>query len=519
MSPKRSRHPTPEDDDKSGLERKSSLSRRSNSLRGLRFPRKTHEAPSPSEEESFKREWGMTMTQENELLKKFRDQLKQEGILSKSTDMYFLRRFLRARQHDLKKARDMYAASVKWRGEFGVDTILEDFHFHERDAFISLYPQGYHKTDKSGRPIFIQHLGAINYKKMSEITTEDRMIRFHVQEYERCARCIMPACSIVAGRHIDQTFAIIDVKGVGLKHLTGDIKRMLARIMSIDQNNYPEMLGHTCIINAPGVFKLVWSAIKGFIDPKTQEKIEMCPTNYTKVLLQWIEPENLPEYLGGTSKATLLDDAGPWQDPKIVAEVEAMQRHPAKDILEEEEDGKYSKAGTAKEKGELENGEDGEDDRFLEIPPISTRRSNSMRSDVSGDDDAFYSPKSSASFSSDASFVSSAENLGRSPFEGEGFGDDLTRASSGPGVAGEGTSAGVSSRVKKLEEKIPELQAKLRKHMKQAPARAGSSGADGLNRRVEVLEDAVDTLLDAEAAQLKEQAAQEKACCRCCSIM
>ena len=49
--------------------------------------------------------------------------------------------------------------------------------------------------------------------------------------------------------------------------------------------------------------------------------MQMCPTNYSKVLLQWIEPENLPEYLGGTSKATLLDDAGPWQDPKIVAEV------------------------------------------------------------------------------------------------------------------------------------------------------------------------------------------------------
>ena len=70
-----------------------------------------------------------------------------------------------------------------------------------------------------GRPIFIQHLGAINYKKMAEVTTEDRMIRFHVQEYERCARCIMPACSIVAGRHIDQTFAIIDVKGKVPIHL------------------------------------------------------------------------------------------------------------------------------------------------------------------------------------------------------------------------------------------------------------------------------------------------------------
>ena len=59
----------------------------------------------------------------------------------------------------------------------------------------------------------MQHLGAINYKKISDVTTEDRMIRFHVQEYERCARIIMPACSVVAGRHIDQTFAIIDVKG------------------------------------------------------------------------------------------------------------------------------------------------------------------------------------------------------------------------------------------------------------------------------------------------------------------
>ena len=148
-----------------------------------------------------------------------------------------------------------------------------------------------------GRPIYVQHLGAINYKKMLEVTTEERMIRFHVQEYERCARIIMPACTIVAGRHIDQTFAIIDVKGevasCGLAVLAGASlilltglqggpeapdgrgEEMLSKIMSIDQNNYPEMLGHTCIINAPGVFKMVWGAIKGFIDPKTQEKIEV----------------------------------------------------------------------------------------------------------------------------------------------------------------------------------------------------------------------------------------------------
>ena len=62
--------------------------------------------------------------------------------------MYFLRRFLRARQHDLKRAKEMYTASMKWRREFGVEEVTDNFHFTERDAFITLYPQGYHKTDK-----------------------------------------------------------------------------------------------------------------------------------------------------------------------------------------------------------------------------------------------------------------------------------------------------------------------------------------------------------------------------------
>ena len=66
------------------------------------------------------------------------------------------------------------------------------------------------------------------------------------------------------------------------------------------------------------------------------------------------------------------------------------------------------------------------------------------------------------------------------------------------GLAGESSSAGVSSRVKRLEDKIPELQAKLRKHMKQGSTTADSGSADGITRRVEVLEEAVETLLDAQ---------------------
>ena len=51
--------------------------------------------------------------------------------------------------------------------------------------------------------------------------------------------------------------------------------------------------------------------------------MQLTGTDYLPMLLRWVDKDNLPEYLGGTSKATLLDDLGPWQDPKIVAELDA----------------------------------------------------------------------------------------------------------------------------------------------------------------------------------------------------
>lgn len=293
-------------------------------------------------DEDFKREWGISREREEILLAEFRTQLEAAvGPLKPMFDRFYLRRFLRARQHDLVKAKAMFQAHLKWRVENKIDTILQDFHFQERDAFLSQYPQGYHKTDKMGRPIYIQHIGAIKIKQLAEVTTDDRMIRFHVQEYERCLKYIFPACSKKAGRHIDQTFAIMDVKGVGLKHLTGDVKSILTRITETDQNNYPETLGKTVIINAPTVFKMIWAMVRPMLDIRTQAKIEVAPSDYMKLLLRHIDIENIPDYLGGKSKGSLIDDVGPWKDPTILAMIEAdiLRRERAATRSQDELDG------------------------------------------------------------------------------------------------------------------------------------------------------------------------------------
>lgn len=443
-------------------------------------------------------DWGFTPEQQEEKVERFRQSLEAKNAWRKEDhDYYTLLRFLRARNYEMDKAIKMWLDTLEWRKEYDVDNILDNFEFKERTEFLTCYPQGYHKRDKEGRPVYIQQLGVINLEGIKKITNEERMVKFHIQEYERCIKQILPVCSRLANRQIDQTFGIMDVRGVGLSHLTGEVRRLMGTLTKFDQDNYPEMLGRICIINAPIAFRAVWSIVKTMLQPRTVNKIQICGTNYMKDLLEWVEMDSIPSWLGGQSNGTLLDDVGPWSDREVLKKLSDEGLEAATKALRN-----------------LSKGQESEPD---------------MEEVASG----FQSPRSEASFYSITSYSVTSQEPPTAPLL-----RGLRRISGVDGevllVEGEtndsqdvnsiNRSRALLDRINYLEQVFLRQLQRLKGYL---PAEICTNLAsritpDGtLIRRVEILEEGMEALLKAQALSWQESEKKEKnrGCSACCTVM
>ena len=81
-----------------------------------------------------------------------------------------------------------------------------------------------------------------------------------------------------------------------------DVYNLVSEVSSMGQNYYPEMLGKMYIINAPMLFTAVWTVIKGWLDENTVKKISILGSSYKKQILEYVDAENIPDFLGGDCK-------------------------------------------------------------------------------------------------------------------------------------------------------------------------------------------------------------------------
>ncbi|SCU94751.1 LADA_0G10924g1_1 [Lachancea dasiensis] len=255
-------------------------------------------------------------------LQELREVLQKGGFTERLDDSTLLR-FLRARKFDITASKVMFENCEKWRKEFGVDKIFEEFHYEEKPLVAKFYPQYYHKTDKDGRPLYFEELGSVNLTEMYKITKQERMLKNLVWEYESFVRYRLPACSRQAGHLVETSCTILDLKGISIS-AAAQVLSYVREASNIGQNYYPERMGKFYLVNAPFGFSTAFRLFKPFLDPVTVSKIFILGSSYQKELLKQIPAENLPTKFGGKSEVSeelgglYLSDVGPWRDQKFI---------------------------------------------------------------------------------------------------------------------------------------------------------------------------------------------------------
>lgn len=154
-----------------------------------------------------------------------------------------------------------------------------------------------------------------------------------------------PACTAAfKGEHaISQGFTIMDMTGGGISTFNSQVRALVKLAAKVGSDYYPEIMGNLFVINAPMLFSGVWSVVKGFLDERTRNKIKILGSGYMKTLVEYMDEEDLPEFLGGKCTCEefggncLTSNRGPWNDYEPIAPFGVAVRHISekKEIVEE----------------------------------------------------------------------------------------------------------------------------------------------------------------------------------------
>ncbi|CAG7828908.1 unnamed protein product [Allacma fusca] len=240
--------------------------------------------------------------QEKDALQKFRNVLNDLSLPTEQQSDFYLIRWLRAREMNLKAAEEMLRASLKWRQEYDADNLLS---WQAPAQFQSDFAYDMNGVDKDGAPVFIVPFGKWDIKAAVASGQKDVYLRYFIQLCER-AYDVMRKISKdrPADDPVTQVTLVWDLDGFSLRQLTarGTVDAILECVKRLEAN-YPEMMKISFNVNAPRIFALLFALVKPLLTERTLAKIQLfgpTPTKWKSALLKIIPADQLLPAYGGT---------------------------------------------------------------------------------------------------------------------------------------------------------------------------------------------------------------------------
>ncbi|XP_044473097.1 patellin-6-like [Mangifera indica] len=216
-----------------------------------------------------------------------------------------LLKFLRARDFRVLDSFNMLEKCLAWRKEFGADGVVgEDLGFKELEGLVA-YMQG---NDKEGHPVCYNAYGVFRDKDMYERIFGDeeklnKFLRWRVQVLERGINLLH-----FKPGGINSIIQVTDLKDMPKREL----RVASNQILSLFQDNYPEMVARKIFINVPWYFTMLYSMFSPFLTQRTKSKFVISKEGHAaETLYKFIRPEDIPVQYGGLWRPSDLNNSPP----------------------------------------------------------------------------------------------------------------------------------------------------------------------------------------------------------------
>ncbi|WOG96087.1 hypothetical protein DCAR_0415417 [Daucus carota subsp. sativus] len=238
-------------------------------------------------------------------LQESHDQVSMWGIQllsgEEKADVIFLK-FLRARDFRVQESFQMLVKCLEWRKDFEADGIVEEeLNFKELEGIVA-YMNGY---DREGHPVCYNAYGMFRDKDMYERIFGDdeklqKFLRWRIQVLERGIKLLH-----FKPGGVNSIIQVTDLKDMPKREL----RVASNHILSLFQDNYPEMVARKIFINVPWYFSVLYSVFSPFLTQRTKSKFVISKEgNVAETLYKYIRPENVPTQYGGLSRPSDLEN-------------------------------------------------------------------------------------------------------------------------------------------------------------------------------------------------------------------
>lgn len=224
------------------------------------------------------------------------------------------RRFIRQKRLNLDEAFQMAKNALIWRKKFEVNDITEASLPQVYFDFGAMFPLG---KDKYGSQI-IYHRVKLHRKHERMALQHRRFLVFWVEKLLYELNCV-------------RLSFVLDLGESGYGNMDMDL---IGFLISLFKEYYPWALGFIMVYDMPWLFNTAWKAIKSWVPAEGVERIKFVDRN---TITNYISPENLPEYMGGTEKLPFREYT--WDDVDFIINVASpeviRQRIPRTPEIEE----------------------------------------------------------------------------------------------------------------------------------------------------------------------------------------